>query len=494
MSLSRDPTLTQRATRAAWWSAVEIVARYGTHFIVVMVLARVLRPADFGLLAMLLVFTAFSALLVDGGLGAALVQKQQTSADEEASVFVASFSMGCALAVLLWLLAPAIARFYAEPILVPLLRVLLWVIPLGALSVVPSALLSRQLNFRTRAIAELIASLFSAVLALWLASQGQGVWSLVWQAVVWAGLRALLLWLLSGWRLRGRFVWRAFSGLIAFGGFLLLASVINVLAVRVQSLLIGRLFDARSLGFYYIAQDTQQAPTQLASSLLSRVGLPMFSVVAAQPAKLAGALRLSLRLSMFVFAPVMLGTAIMAEPIVIVVYGRGWEPAAPLLGILALAGVFWPLYALNLVALSASGRSDLVLKLEIIKALVLIPLVVVASRLSVEAVAWAVFTSSIASVVINTWYSRRLLGCGLGLQLREIAPVIALAAVAVASAWLVSRLTEGSAAALAVAVPAAIAVYIAGAAAFRVQAWHDFVGFLRALLARADGDVENKEV
>lgn len=478
------PTLTRRATHAAWWSALEIASRYGLQFVVTVVLARLLNPADFGLMAMLLVFTTFAALLTEGGLGSALVQKQDTTDNDETSVFLVNLGLGCILAALLWLIAPAIANFYAQPALAPLLRLLLWVLPLGALAAVPSAVLTQQLDFRRRTVAELVASLCSAALALWLAWQGSGVWSLVWQAIAGAGLRALLLWLLSGWRPRGRFDGRAFVSLFHFGGFLLLANALNLVSVRLQSLLIGRLFDARALGFYALAQDTQQAPAQFMTALLNRVGLPMFSIVATQPEKLAGALRLSLRLSMFVFTPCMLGIAVVATPLIVLLYGSTWAPSATLLSILALSAVFWPLHVLNLAAVSALGKSDLILRLEVVKALSTIPLVLIAAFFGVTAVAWAVFLSSLLCVAINTWHSHRLLGYGMQAQLRDSLPTLLLALLATFVAWMALNVTDHRTASLIIAVVAAVATYVAGAVIFRLNAWQDLLIFLRALLGQ----------
>lgn len=476
-----DRNLTARATHAAWWSAIEIGARYGVQLAVTMALARLLSPSDFGLMAMVLVSTTFAALLVEGGLGSALVQKQAANADDETGVFLVNLGMGLSLALLLWLLAPPIARFFQQPGLAPLLQLLAWLLPLGALATVPNALLSKRLDFRRRAGAELFASVGSALLALWLAWRGTGVWSLAWQAIAGAALRAAALWILSGWRPRGRFDGASFPGLVRFGGPLLLANVLSVASLRLQSLLIGRLFDARTLGYYAMAQDTQQAPAQFMSGLLNRVGLPMFSTVATQPDKLAGALRLALRLSMFLFAPCMAGIAVAAQPIVRVLYGPQWDDVAPLLSVLALAAMFWPLHVLNLAALGALGRADLVLRLEIVKGLVTIPLVLLAAPRGAMAVAWAVLASSVACVWINTRHSRRLLHCGLQVQLRDLAPGLLLALAAGAAAWWASGTTGRALPDLVLAVAAAIATYAAGAAMLRIQAWRDLVDFIHAL-------------
>lgn len=479
--------LTQRAVHASFWSALEIVSRYGVQFFVTIALARILSPADFGLMAMLLVFTALATLLAEGGLGSALVQKQNTNADDETSVFLVNLGFSLLLSGALMLMAQSIASFYMQPSLVPLLHTLVWALPLTAVVAVPNAILAKRLDFRSRAKAECVASILSGALALWLAVRGHGVWSLVWQAVVGAGIRAVLLWVLSGWRPRGRFDRLAFTELFRFGGPLLLANVMSLASTRLQSLLIGRLFDAKSLGFYVLAQDTQQAPAQFMTSLLNRVGLPMFSTVAEQPVKLVGAIRLSLRLSMFVFAPCMIGLAIVAESLVTVLYGPTWAPSAPLLSVLALAALFWPLHVLNLAAISARGRSDLVLRLEIIKALVSIPLILMAAPHGMLAVALAVLVSNFAFVGINTWYSHALFGCGFRTQLRDVIPVVLLSVAAAGGAWLTldQAVRYSIGAGLFAAVVMAVVIYIGGAFAFKMQAWNDVVIFVQALRTRS---------
>jgi O-antigen/teichoic acid export membrane protein len=479
----------RRATYAVWWSALEIGTRYGMQFVITMILARLLTPADFGLMAMLLVFITFATLLVEGGLGTALVQKQTTTDNEEASVFAVNLAAGLVLALAMWVLAPMIARFYSQQTLLPLLRAMVWLLPLGAIATVPNALLTQRLDFRRRAGAELVASIGSGAVALWLAWRGHGVWSLAWQSLSGAVLRACMLWWLSGWRPRGRFDQIAFRGMFRFGGCLLLANVLSVGALRLQALLLGRLFDARTLGAYAMAQDTQQAPTQLATSLLNRVGLPMFASVAQQPAKLAGALRLSLRLSMFVFVPCMAGIAVTATPLVRLLYGPQWSDVAPLLSILALAATFWPLHVLNLAALGALGRSDLILKLEIAKALVTVPLVLVAGPFGSTAMAWAALSASLACVWINTRYSHRLLDCGLRVQLREMAPTLLLTLAAAAAARLAMGFAGSSPWSLGLVITVSAATYATTAAAFRLQAWRDALDFLRTLVSGASGGI-----
>jgi len=476
--------LMHRAAHATWWSALEITARYGVQFVVMVVLARLLTPSDFGLIAMLLVFTTVAALLVDAGFGTALVQKQDTSADDETTVFLSGLGLSIAVGGALWAAAPWIAGFYSQPVLVPLTRLLLFVLPLGALAAVPDALLTQRLDFRSRANAEVFASLCSGVLAIFLAWRGFGVWSLAWQALAAIGIRALLLWLFSGWRPRGRFRGTSFRRLFGFGGYMLMANLLNMVSVRLQSLLIGKLFDSRTLGYYTLAQNTQQAPAQFMSGVLNRVGLPVFSTIADQPTKLVAALRLSLRVAIFVFVPCMVGIAVVAKSLITVLYGERWVPAAPLLSVLAVAAMFWPLHVLNLAAIGARGRSDLVFRLEVIKRVVSIGLIVAASRHGAMAIAWAVLASSLFGVIVNTWYSRKLLGYGVLAQLRDQSATLLLSAVAAGTAWLASHWLAHAPVALAVAVATAAVTYFGGAALGRMAAWHELLDLLQALRSR----------
>ncbi|GAB3026890.1 lipopolysaccharide biosynthesis protein [Oleiagrimonas citrea] len=417
--------LEQRATHATWWSALEILARYGMQLCVMIVLARVLSPADFGLIAMLLVFTSIGALLVDSGFGTALIQRRDITLDDETTVFTFAITSAWILALVLWFTAPAIADFYRQPKLVSLTHLMVFLLPLGALAAVPDALLTRRLDFASRARAEVFASFIAGAAAIALAMAGFGVWSMAWQAVIALGLRAVLLARYARWIPQGRFTRTAFRKLFGFGGYMLLARLLDMAYVRLQALLLGRFFDASTLGYYTLAQNTEQAPSSFIGSLLNRVGLPVFSEVAEKPKQLRDALRQSLRVSSFLFMPCMIGLALIARPLIELVYGTRWVNAAPILSLLALASALWPLHVLNLAALAASGRSDLLFRQEAIKKLFAIGMVTAASPFGPLAVAGAVLASSLLSAFINTWYIRRLLDYGLLKQLSDQGRTIA---------------------------------------------------------------------
>jgi O-antigen/teichoic acid export membrane protein len=210
----------------------------------------------------------------------------------------------------------------------------------------------------------------------------------------------------------------------------------------------------------------------------------VFSTVADQPAKLVGALRLSLRVALFVFVPCMVGIAVVARPLIMMVYGQRWMPAAPLLSILAVSATFWPLHVLNLAAIGARGRSDLIFRLEVVKRVVSIGLILACSPYGPIAIAWAVLATGLFGVLVNTWYSKRLLGYGVLAQLQDQSSTLLLSAIAAGVAWLASHWLARPPVALAAAVVAAMAAYFGGAALGKVAAWRDLLALLHTLRSR----------
>lgn len=463
-------SIQKRAADAVWWSTIEISSRYGVQFVVMIVLARLLTPEDFGLIAMLLVFTSVGALLVDSGFGTALIQRQHSTIDDETTVFIFTTCVGIATACVLALAAPAIANFFEQPKLVGLTRAMAITLPLGALAAVPDALLTMKLRFKARAGAEVFASLISGIVAIVLAWRGFGVWSLAWQTIVALTIRAVLLWLYSEWWPRGRYSSTSFRNLFGFGSYMLLSGLLNTASIQMQSLLIGKLFDSRALGFYTIAQNTQQAPASFMGSVLNRVGLPVFSTMAHDSDKLLSALRSSLRMAMFLFVPCMVGIALISKPLMELLYGMRWNSAAPILSILALSTAFWPMHVLNLAAISAQGRSDLFFRLAVIKQLTGIGLILVFSPAGPIAIAWAVFAGSIFSMIVNTHYSKKLLGYGAMAQLADQGTTIILSLAAACTGWAILHWTKPSPVTMVSAIVVAAAVYVTLALATRSKA------------------------
>lgn len=476
-------TFKQRAAGAALWSALEIAARYGAQFIVMVILARLLSPEDFGLVAILLVFTSLGMLLVDGGFGTALIQRQNTSADDETTVFVFNLATGILAGALLFCMASVIAKFFDQPRLCDLTRLMALVLPLGALAAVPDALLAMKLDFKARARAEMVASVCAGLVAIMLAVRGFGVWSLAWHSVTGILIRGVLLWHFSAWRPRGAYSTQSFRSLFGFGAYMLAASLLNALAVRLQSLLIGKLFDTRTLGYYTLAQNTQQAPTSLVGSLLNRVGLPVFSTISGDHQRLALGLQSSMRMSMFLFFPFMIGIAFTARPLIGILFGERWAPAAPILSILALSAALWPMHVLNIAVIGAQGKSNLLLRVETVKQAAAIALIVVSARWGVLAIAWSVVASSVVALAVNAHYCGRLLGYGLIPQLRDQSTTLFLTIAAALTGWTVLHWTSPSPGNMLLATAVAATAYLLIALLTRNTALAGIISMLRAIKA-----------
>jgi len=384
----------------------------------------------------------------------ALIQRQHTTADDETTVFIFTLGIGIVTAGILMLAAPVIATFFNQPKLIELTRVMAVVLPLGAFASVPDALLTMKLDFKARARAEVVASLCSGAVAVILALQGFGVWSLAWQGIVSIGVRGVLLWLYSGWRPRGRYRRASFHSLFGFGGYILLTGLLNAAAVRLQSLLIGKLFDASALGFYTLAQNTQQAPASLIDGILKRVGLPVFSTIAQDRAKLRSALRASLRMAMFLFVPCM---------------------------------VLWPIHVLNLAAIGAQGRSDLLLRVEIAKQLIGIALIAAFAYWGPIAIAWAVFVSGFFGVAINAYYSKKLLDYGALAQLVDQAATFALSLLAAGVGWMVLHWAPPGPLSMLGAIAVAAVVYGLLATLTRNVALDGLLSVVRTLREKSQG-------
>lgn len=483
------PTLAKRAAGATLWSTLEIATRYGVQFVVMIVLARLLAPEDFGLLAMLMVFMSIGTLFVDSGFGAALIQRQRTNADDETTVFVFNIGAGIVAGLILVISAPLIANFFNQPRLLDLTRVMAILLPLGAIAAVPNALLTMTLDFKSRARAEVIASLCSGAVAIVLAWNGFGVWSLVWQGIVSACSRGILLWRYSGWRPRGKFRATSFRSLFGFGGYMLLSGLLYTVASRLQALMIGKMFDSRSLGFFTLAQNTQSAPASFMGSLLNRVGLPVFSTIAHDREKLVGALRSSLRMAMFLFVPCMVGIAVVAHPLIELLYGPRWLPAAPILAVLSVCATLWPVHVLNLAAISAQGRSDLFFRLEVAKQLASAGLVLVSAPWGPLGIAWGGLVAGVFAAGLNTYYSKRFLDYGWVAQLADQWPTLALSTVAAALGWTILHWMPAGPLSMSIAIMGCAASYLLLAILTRNEALHGLLSVVRTLREKQQVDV-----
>jgi O-antigen/teichoic acid export membrane protein len=421
----------RRALAASLWSGGDILFRQGLQFLTTLVLARLLVPADFGAVAMLALFIAVANMLVDAGFGVALIQSPEIDHDDESTVFWCNLAIGAALSIVLFALAPLVAAFYALPGLAPLMRFMAATPLLAASSAVHFALLTRKLDFRTQAIAGGIGATAGGIAAIAIALRGGGAWALAALPVVSTGCISAALWALHRWRPALAFRRRSFERLAGFGGYVLASSLLEALYSRLYTVLIGRRFGAADVGYYANADNTRMLPLNFLGNMLSRIGLPLLSAAGNDVGLKARGFEHAARAGMLAAAVLLLPPIAFPEQVLVLLFGGQWIVAAPLLRILALAGLLYPLHALNLQLLLSAGRSAEYFRIEAWKKVVGVALLFAGIQFGAQGVAWSQVVLSVASLWINASRGGKVIGRGTWRQLGDVWPPL----LAVGAAW-----------------------------------------------------------
>ncbi len=470
-------SLTHKSLSAVVWSGADIFLRQGLAFVVSIALARLLSPEEFGTIALLYLFTGIASAFVDSGFSAALVQRQDTTSTDESTVFWFNLTMGALVALGLGAAAPWIAGFFQLPILELLTLALALNVFVSALGSIHGTLLTKRLDFRTQMEIGAWSTLLSGTVAILLAWRGFGVWALAAQTLTATTVTTVLLWWLNPWRPRRVFSLDSARRLFGFGGYMLASGLLDIAYNRLYTLLIGKFYGVRELGFYSRADGVKQLPVGVLTGILSRVAFPIFSSAAHDPERLRRGTRLAVRGMMLINVPMMLGLAVVAEPLIATLFGAQWLPAVPILQVLCLAGVFWPLHVINLSVLMAQGHSHLFFRLEVVKKGLGVALLVAGAFYGVMGIAWSQVIFGALAFGINAYYTRRYLGYGPVAQIKDFSPALAVSlpmvgAVYGLGAWLI--------------VPPALellAMTVLGAVVFLALAWVSRVSALRDAVA-----------
>ena len=484
--------LKQRAFAATLWSGVEVFTRQGLQFVVAIVLARLLDPAEFGLVATMALFIAVATALMDGGFSTALLQRQDIDHVDESTVFWFNLAIGTLLSAAIAFSAPWLATFFDLPVLRRLAPALGLTVFIAGLGAIHATLINKRLEFRKLLGINIVATVAAGVVAIALAVSGYGVWALVAQALVMAAATTAMLWVVGGWRPAWVFSRTTVRKLFALGGYNLASSLLEAAYSRFYTLIIGRWFGARDLGYYSNADATRQMPTRFLSAVVLRAALPMFAEAAQDREKLRRGLQLSIRGTMLINAPLMLGGAVLAEPLVRVLFGIRWLPAAPMLSVLCLAGIFYPLHALNLHVLLAQSHSKRMFHLEVLKKILGLALIVAGSVFGVMGIAWSQVAASLLGVVLNTHYSGRSLGYGLAAQSRDFLPPVLLALLMAAAVALLNHYWPWEAhftLRLGVLIITGTALFIAGEMLLRLEAMRDVLLLLKSRSSSRHGEM-----
>ena len=417
-------SLKQVATKGVLWSSIERFSVQGIQFVIMIIMARLLTPEDYGLVGMLTIFLAVSQSLIDSGFSQALIRKQNRTEVDNSTVFYFNIAVGLALYLLFYISAPWVADFYGLPELSLVMRVVCLGIIFNSLAVVQRALLTVRIDFKTQAKASLIAAVISGMTGIILAYTGFGVWALVCQQLVNLGINTLLLWIFSKWKTMRTYSWKSFRELFSFGSKLLASGLLDTTYNNIYPIVIGKVFSAGDLGHYTRAQQFSVFPSSNITGILQRVTYPVLCSIQNDIDRLRGVYRKFLKLSAYVVFPLMTGLAAVSFPFIRIVLGEKWIFCAALLQIICFSMMWYPIHAINLNLLQVQGRSDLFLRLEIIKKAIGVSSICLTIPLGLKAMCFGGVVSSLLCLVINTFYTGKLIQVGFIMQMRDLFPTL----------------------------------------------------------------------
>lgn len=460
-------SLKSKTAKGLIWSSIERFSTQGIQFLIMIIMARLLAPKDYGLIGMVTIFLAVSQSLIDSGFSQALIRKQNRTDIDNSTVFYFNIVVSSTLYIILYICAPYVADFYNQPELTSVMRVICLGVIINSLAVVQRALFTIKIDFKTQAKASLTAAIFSGCLGILLAYKNFGVWALVTQQLINLTTNMLLLWSFSNWRPKAIFSWQSFRELFSFGSKLLVSGLIDTIYKNIYPIVIGKLFNASSLGHYTRAHQFSEFPSSNVTGIIQRVTYPVLCGIQDDIQKLEEIYRKILKLSAFVVFPLMIGLAAVAKPFVNIILGPQWEFCGQLLQIICFAMMWYPIHAINLNLLQVKGRSDLFLRLEIIKKLLGISVLCITAPLGLIYMCYGQIFNSLVALIINTYYTGKLIKVGFPKQIRDLLPTIVLSLTMFAAIWTLNIFLESDNLQLIIGVIVGVIVYFFGSYFFR---------------------------
>lgn len=413
-----------KTTRGVLWAGIDRFGIVLLQFVINLVLARLLTPGDFGCISMILIFVAVSQTLIDGGFGAALIQKIDATQRDYSTIFYwnALFSVG--LYLIIYASAPSVSTFFRMPLLEDMLRVLGIVIIINSLSLVQRTILRKAINFKIIAIVDIIAYSASAVIAIYLAHRDFGAWSIVGMQLSIASISTILLWGLSKWRPSLTFSFNSLKSLFSYGGFLLIASIMQDVCTHIQGVVIGRRFSAAETGLYSQAKKMDEVASMTLPAVFCQVLFPIYSEKQNNISELRSMLSQNMKMISFIIFPLMMLLIIVAKPLFILLYGNQWIDAVPYFQILCIGGFFSALYNFNYYAVAAVGKSKALFYWGCYKWGVLLVLLLIGASFSMLGVLIAMVISNINIYLTNALLAQRYVGYRLGQQIVDVVPTL----------------------------------------------------------------------
>lgn len=455
-----------------FWRFFERCGSQLISLLVFFILARLLDPAAYGMIALINVFIIILEVFVNSGLGNALIQKKNANNVDFSTVFYFNVFVSFFLYLALFFTAPFIAVFYKMPDLVPVIRVLGLSLIIAGVRNIQQAFVSRNLVFKKMFFATMCANICSAIIGIWMAFSGMGVWALVAQHLTSLTVGTIFLWLVVGWRPSPLFSFGSLKSLFSFSWKLLISSLLDQIYNQLRQLIIGRIYTAKDLAFYNQGNHLPNLIVTNINASIDSVLFPSMSMAQDDIDRLKNMTRRSITVSTYVMMPCMMGLAVCAEPFVRLVLTEKWLPCVPFVYVFCFSYAFYPIHTANLNAIKALGRSDLFLILEIIKKVMGIVAILLTMNISVMAMAYSLIVTSVVSQVVNSWPNKKLLGYSYLEQLKDIFPHIAITLLMGALVYCVKFVLDSDALILITQVLLGVVLYIGLSIVFKNESFY----------------------
>ena len=423
-------TLKEKVAKGAVWTLMEKVSCQAVGFVVGMILARLLTPTDYGTVALTTIFFAVAGVLVDGGFGNALIQKKDADDLDFNSVFYLNFVLSALAYVALFFAAPWIAEFYQTPVLKEIVRVSAICFFFNAVNAIQNAELTKKMLFHLSFRISLITTFTSAVCGITLAFLGYGVWALVWSSLIVGFVGVVARWFIIAWRPQLMFSFARLKPLFSYGWKMAASGLLDQFFVNLNGLLIGKFYTKADLAFVNKGHALPQLAMSQVDETLGRVSFPALVLLQDDRIRLRDAMRRMMVCSTFLVFPLMVGVAACAKSELRLLYGEQWVPAAPYMMLACFTFALWPFHTINLKGIQALGRSDIFLKLEIVKKLAKLIFILAFFRFGVLPFMCAcAFALGPLGVLINSWPNRKLLDYPIRMQIMDVLPTAVLCVV-----------------------------------------------------------------
>lgn len=433
-------SLKQQTISGIFWSLLQNVGGKGITFVVMIILARLLTPEIFGLIGMLMIFIQVSQTLVIAGFNQALIQKKDTDEEDYSSVFWINLVISLLMYAILFFAAPYIAVFYEQPVLTDLARALSLVFVINAFSYVQEARLTKEMRFKTLTIIHIPSTVIGGIVSVVMAIMGYGVWSIIALQLVTRFLYAVQIWFYSKWQPLWTYKAEKVKQLFSFGSKLMLSGILNTVFQNIYLVMIGKFFPLSAVGYYQNASNIVKTPSTTFSSALNKVTFSTFSLIQDDDKRLKEGFKKIIQQVLFWLCPAFVLAGVLAEPLFRFVFTEKWLPAVPYFRILCVIGVMMPLHIYNLNIINVKGRSDLFLKLEILKKGFIVIGLIITVPIGIYAMLIFQAVSSVLMYLVNAYFSGKFINYPIPEQIKDIVPIFLLSGFVGVSVYLLDNL------------------------------------------------------